>query len=614
VSAPGDLRWWRLTGADRADAIVAASRKVKADQEYRQQEDLLHASLYGDLQVLGFGAYSYARRPETRGGQLSLNIVRNVISACVSRVAAKAKPKPTFVLKGGDWALRRRSRKLEKAVDGIFYTTGFYEIAKLAFRDACIFGTGSIEWGVDYDAGQVFCQRKLAGEALVDDFEALYGASGVKTFYLERYWDKAVLAEIYPEHADAIWAAKSEDDGDAVGFDPSCEQVLVRTAVRLPAFKGAKPGAWARVIPGAELDSGEQRRDRPPLASYRWDHAIAGWHGTGLAHELCGLQLEINDILDEIQDAQHGIKGKWFVEQASQVNDEHLNDEADAIVLYRGTVPVYVSPQAIPADVYNHLWQLYSKAYEIAGISQLAATSQKPGGLNSGAALRAYRDFQSERFLDKFQGWDEFILENARLALDAMRDLAEYTGGAITVGIRRGREVEEVRWDELDIDEAAYELQMTPTSMVPSTVAGKLAFVEQMAQIGVVDPEELLELLEMPDTERFTKRRLATRQLVEDMLEEMIETGIYQSPEPMMFWPTAIKVAVESYLEYRRDKAPPELLDLVSRWIVQARLMQKKQQAEEAPPPPPPQKGPPVGGPGPGAPPPGMAPPPPMAA
>lgn len=591
MSEPSDLRWWKLKGDERANAICAAVKRIKADQEYRRQDDLLHASLYGDTQVLGFGAYNYAKRPTNRGGQLSLNIVRNMISACVSRVAAKAKPKPSFQVKGGDWALRRRARKLEKAVDGIFYATGFYAIAKTCFRDALIFGPGTIEWGVDYEAKRVFCQRKLSGEVVVDDLEALYGGRDVKTYYSERYWDKAVLAEIYPQHTNAIWRAKAEDDdgGEAVGFDPTCDQVIVRTAFRLPAFKGSKvPGVWSKVIPGTELASGDYTRDRPPLATYRWDEGIAGWHGNGLAHELAGLQLEINDILDEIQDAQHGIKGKWFVEQSSQVNEEHIDDNADGIVMYRGTVPVYVSPQAIPADVYNHLWQLYAKAYEIAGISQLAASSQKPGGLNSGAALRAFRDSQSERFLDRFQDWDEFILENARLALDAMRDLAEATDGAVTVSVRRGTVIEELRWDELDIDEDAYELQMMPTSMLPTTVAGKLAFVEQMAQIGVVDPEELLELLELPDTERFTKRRLATRQLVEDMLEDMVETGVYQAPEPHMFFPTALKVAVESYLEYRRDKCPPELLDLVSRFIVHVRLLQKKQQAEDAPPPPPP--------------------------
>jgi hypothetical protein len=77
----------------------------------------------------------------------------------------------------------------------------------------------------------------------------------------------------------------------------------------------------------------------------------------------------------------------------------------------------------------------------------------------------------------------------------------------------------------------------------------------------------------------------------------------------------AIRVAVETYLTLRRDKAPEELLDLVALWTVLARMQLKKEAAEDAPPPPP---GPP--GPGappmlpPGAPPPGAMPPPPPGA
>lgn len=605
-----DLRFWKKpTDEAIVETVVANVRRIRSDQEQREKDNLLYASLYGDVQMLGFGAYTYSRPSSKPQDQLSLNVVRNMTGAVVSRVAAKAKPKPMFLTKGGDWELSRKARRLEKAVDGTFYKVGFYEEAKLVFRDAVIFGTGVLKWGVDYDAGQVFAERVLPGELLVDDASSLYGGKAAKTYYHLRYYDPAVLAEIYPEHEEAIMAlaAKSSEGEAIVGYSGTTEQILVVEAWRCPAFAGAQDGMWVRCIEGTLLEKAPYKRTYPPFSVYRWDASLAGFFGTGLAHELCGIQLSINDHLDEIEDLLRAIKGKWFVEELSRVNPNKLNDEGDGIVFYRGTAPVYVAPNVIPGEVYNHLWNLVQKAYEVAGISQLAATSQKPSGLNSGVGLRAYRDQQSERFLDKYQAWDEFVLQSARLSLDAMRDLAEWTKEPLVISARRGHVLEQIDFKDNDLEERAYELQIMPTSMLPTTPSGRLAFVEDMGRMGVAEPDELLELIEMPDTDRFVKRRLATRQLVEDIMEAIVETGEYDPPEPFMHWPTALRVAVESYLEYRRDKCPPAKLELVSRWIVQARLMQKRAAAEEAPPPAPP--GPP-GPPGPPMPPPGMGPPP----
>lgn len=589
-----DLRWWRKDGDDIAETVFSNARRIRAEQDYRRSEDLIHASLYGDVRMLGFAPSSYTGvSGETRGTQLSLNVVRNMIGACVSRVACKAKPKPSFVTSGADWGLSRKAKKLERVTDGGFYKTKFYPKSNLVFRDGCIFGTGNIIWEPHYEAKRVTCKRLLPGEWLVADYEGLYGDEGVRTGYRSRWYDKIVLAEIYPEAEKEIMGAKqTEEDEAELGFDRLSDQILVREAWRLPSWPGAKDGMWARCIPGKLLAQKVHKRDRFPVVTWRWDDAIAGFYGNGLAHELLGIQLEINDILDELQDVMHGIKGKWFIEEFSRVDENDLNDEADAIVVYRGTVPVYVTPQLVSPEVYQHLWALVQRAYEITGISQLAATSQKPAGLNSGEAQRVYRDNQNERFLSKFESWDQFILGNAEAQLDALRDLAEVTKEPLIISAPRGQTREEIDFRKVDLEERVYEIQMMATSMLPTTPSGKIAFAEDMGRLGVLDPEELLEIISMPDTERFMQRRLATRTLVEDMLENMIETGEFEPPEPFMFWPTAMKVAVESYLTFRSQKCPPEKLDLVARWIVLARLMMKKQEAEDAPPPPPPGLGP----------------------
>ncbi len=582
-----DTRFWKAEGDAIAEIVNSNARRIRSKQDYRRQDYLTYASLYGDTQLLGFSPSNYAQPQETKASPLSLNVVKNMVGACSSRIGAKAKSKPSFVTKGASWELSRKAKRLDKAVAGTFYGTLFDPKSMLAFRDGAIFGTCHIFWGVHYEAEQVYCRRLLPGEWLIEDQEGLYGDDGVRTAYYSHWYDRIVLAEIYPEFEDAIMNAESsEEDEPEYGYDATCDKVLVREAWRLPSWKGAKDGMWARVINGKLLAEKPYKRDRFPTTTWRWDDALAGVYGTGLAHELMGVQLEINDLLDEIQEVQHGIKGKWFVDELSRVNTNELNDEGLGIVLYRNNAPVYVSPQAVGADVYNHLWQLYGKAYEIAGISQMAATSAKPAGLNSGEAQRQFRDNQSERFLSKFESWDQFVLANARCAHDALRDLAEdlrAKGKPLQISAKIGRRLSDIDFLENDLEDHVYELEITPTSMIPTTPTGKIALAEDFARIGFLDPEELLEIIEMPDTERLTQRKLATRKLVEEMIEEMIETGEFEPPEPFMHWPVAIKVAVESYLVNRRDKAPEEVLDLISRWIVLARMQMKKEAAESGP-------------------------------
>lgn len=605
---PEDCRFWTKEGDDIARSIFDNARRLRTQQNYRRQEDLFHASLYGDTEMFGFGPGSHCMPVESPGGQLSLNVVHNMIGACVSRIACKAKPKPDFITKGADWTLSRRAMRLEKAVDGTFNQTKFYPKSNMAFRDGAIFGSGHIRWGAFPEAKRVYCHRMLPGELLISDQEGLYGDEAVRSAYFGRYYDKVVLAELFPEEEDAIMNCKvAEEDEHEFGYDKTSEQILVREAWRLPSWPGAKDGMWARCINGTLLGEAiAYKRDRLPIASWRWDEGITGIFGRGLAFELRGIQLEINDILDELSDLLHTVKGKWLLEEMARVNPEDLTDEGDAIVMYRNTQPVYITPSVAPPELYSHLWNLVQKAYEVSGISQLAATSQKPGGINSGAGLRAYRDQQSERFLDKFESWDQFILRNTELAVDAMRDLVEMTGEDLVLSGNRGEDLKSS--DFLLAEAHIYEVQIAPTSMIPSTPAGKVEFAEDMANMGIADPEELLELISMPDTDRFVERRLATRKLVEEMLEEMIDSTEFEPPEPFMFWPTAIKVAVETYLVQRRRKAPPEVLDLISRWIVLANMQRQKEATQNAPPPPPPgPPGPPMLPPG-GAPP--MAPPP----
>ena len=582
-----DVRWYRQDSEQGAQTLVQYARKLREDQERRHQDRLLYAALYGWREVLqGFaGAHSDMLVSSQQTQRLSLNIVRTMVDASTARIAALASPKPTFRTAGADYAKRTRAEQMDKAIQGVFYAEKHRAKSLRSFKSALVFGDAWLWHEPDFVWGKPRIVRTLPGEVFVDEGECLTGEP--RRIYRRRYYDRMVLAERFPSARAHILACKTVDeDSREWGYDPTTDQVLVTEAWSLPSGPNAKDGKYLAAIDGTWLQAERYDRERFPGARYAWDEPEVGFYGQGLAEELAGIQLEINDLLDQVNDAHQSVAGKWLVEKNSGVNHSHINDERDGILAYRGTAPVYITPNAVPPQMYEYLWQLVSRAYEITGISQLAATSMKPAGLNSGAAIRAYEDNQSARFKHKLQAFEDFVCDSARLTVDSVQDLAETSD--VRIRVLSDGELELVDWKNVALDAEAYELQVNATSSLPTTTAGQLALVQDLSVIpGLMQPDELLELMSgVPDVQSFTKRRNATRRLTEKMLALIVSTDgeSFEPPEPEMDLTLALRVAGEAYLEYRHAHASPQALDALQRWL----RLAKELRAAAAPPPAPP--------------------------
>ena len=313
-----------------------------------------------------------------------------------------------------------------------------------------------------------------------------------------------------------------------------------------------------------------------PFVFLRWSSDISGFFGVGLAEELEGIQREINELLREIQKGHALIKGFWAVVQGSTLTAQ-INNDLGAIVKYTGNPPQYYTPQIIAPEVYAHLWQLYAKSFEIAGISQLNATGQKPAGLDSGAAQRAYQDIQTERFLEIGQAYEEFVIEAARQVVRCAKKI----GGGYRVRAVDKNSVEFIKWSDVDIDEDSYVIRVYPTSLLPSTPAGKLAWAEDMMKAGIIPPDDVLDIVDFPDTESYAKRKNAARTLVERNIASMLKTGEAVSPEPFDPHELALRLVNEAYHEARLDGVPEEKLQLLRDYMTVTKTMMP------APPPPP---------------------------
>jgi hypothetical protein len=567
-------QWWTEPEGEKHEAVTRTVRLIRQNQEYRKVQDLIHASLYGNIPITGFGYSAYSRPMPTGRSRLSLNVVRNMIGAVTSKIASKSKPKPSFVTEGGDYELRDRAEKLEKFVAGVFYESGFYANLPRIFRDCCVFGTGFVK--VFSRDGEVKIDRVLPWEIVVDDGEAMYG--NPPSIYQRKYWDRLQLIATAKndwgaseETLQRLRVAKRDDEDNEIGYQTTADQLLMTEAWHPRSGKGAEDGRHAGCVEGVDLFDDEWTEPTSPLCSIQWSPPLIGFFGTGLAEELTGIQHEINTLLLEIQRGHHLIKGHYLVENGSKVVSAHLNNDLAAIVRYTGTPPQYQTPSAIASDVYKHLWDLYARAYEITGISQMAAQSQKPPGLDAAVAIESFNDIQTERFLEIGQALEEFVLDVARQVVICARAVAK--GGGYKVKARSKNTMETIDWRDVDLDDDKYVLKVYPTSMLPSTPAGKRQWVANQFKLGVIPPEDILEAVDMPDTEAITKRLSARRRLIERRVAMMFKEGRYITPEPFDDHKLAMRIVNEMYAEAQNDARPEAQLELLRKYLKDTRSM-----------------------------------------
>jgi hypothetical protein len=575
VNNPADAQWWLEPEGEKHERMLAVVRSIRMNQEYRKLTDLLHESLYGNTPSSNYGRGASRRFSAT--SRLSLNVVRNMVGAVTSKIASKNKPKPTFLTEEGNYEQRLQAENLEKFVGGVFYEAGVYNVLASCFRDMCVYGTGCLK--AYEENGKASVERVRQRELVVDDME---GADmKPRNLYQRKYSDRLVALKLWGQ-GDAVREQKIKDcprDADDIeaGYQTTADQILITEGWHLGEDDDTK-GRHSIVIEGLTLL--DEEWDGPfPFAFMRWTEDTDGFFGVGLAEELRGIQAEINKLLQQIQKGHHLITGHWSVQQGTTLTTQ-INNDLGAIVKHTGQQPTYYTPGVISPEVYNHLWELYAKAFEIAGVSQLSATSQKPAGVDSGVAMRTYNDIQTERFLEVGQAYEEFVVEAARQVIRC----AKRIGGSYKVRAVDKSSISFIKWSEIKLDEDAYVIRVYPTSLLPTTPAGKLQWAQDMITAGVIPPEDVLEIVDFPDTEAYAKRKNAARRIIERNIGHMLKTGEPVSPEPADNHPLALKLVNEAYAEARLDKVPEAKLQLLRDYMAVTQSFLPK----PAPPAPPP--------------------------
>ena len=570
--------YWYKQKKDVHAHVFSFVKKLDQEQSYRQSDNLKNMRLYGNYEFSAAPGFSKAEPASSTLNRVTLNVVQSMVDTVVSKIG-KNKPRPYFLTDDGDFTLKRRAEKLTKFVEGQFYSCNFYDIAQIAFKDACIFGTGAIKLYIEDN--KIKAERTFIDELIIDDTEAYYGQP--RQMHQKKWIHKDVLKAAFPKFKGAIDAAAS-DSGRVEEFkDRNGDMLLVVESWRLPSGKNTDDGKHTICIANETLIEEKYTKDYFPFVFFRWNTKPLGFFGQGISEQLTGLQLEINKILKTIQISMHLVSvPKIFVEASSKIVTAHLNNKIGGIIKYAGTPPTEGKLGSIPAELFAHLDRLYSRAYEIVGISQLAAQAQKPAGLNSGKAMRTFNDLESERFMEVSQRREQVFLDAAKIMIDYAKDIALATDN-YEVKVAGSGFLKTINWNDVQMEDDQYMMQVFPASALSQTPASRLQEVQELLQAGFISKEDGMKLLDFPDLKSFYNMNNSGVEDIERQIEMMVEKGEYQTPEPFQNLQYGIQKMQQAYLMYRSQNAPEETLELLRQWMSDANnLIQKAQQEAQA--------------------------------
>lgn len=565
------IEWWTTDPKLMYQDVNQVVENIQKNQNYRHLNNIKFARLYQNMEVLGFYGSLYSRTANTtfNSNRLTLNVVKSVIDTAAAKIS-KNKPKPMFLTDGGNWKQQRKAKQLNKYIEGLFYEIEIYKESQKAFIDACVMGTGALKFFIQ--DGKLKCERVLIDEIIVDDAEGMYGSP--QTMYQVKYVSRSILKETFPEFEKQIDQANSGIPSDAYNTS-SADLIKVTEAWRLNE-------KHAITISNCTLFS-EEWGQYFAIDFFRWCPRIVGFYGTGIAEEILGIQLEINKTLRNIQRAiELNAVPRWMIENSSNVNTAHIQNEIASIIKYTTTKPeTFVAPAMSP-EVYNYLENMFHKAFEITGVSQLSAMAKKPSGLDAAVAIREYNDIESERFVLQGQRWEEFFLSGAKTCINMNRDLVK-DNPKLSVKAKNKNAIEHIKWSEVDLEDDAYIMQAWPVSLLPSTPAGKLEKVTELSQAGYIDQDQARSLLDFPDVEGYMKVANAPTEDINMIINLMIEDGIYTTPEPYMPLEQAIKTTQNNYLYGKTQNVPEERLELLRQFIDECQTLLGTDQPVAAP-------------------------------
>lgn len=572
----GRKKYWlsphELAGKD----LVGTARAVRDEQQGYQAACERHYRMYRSMGLLGalpnaIIAPVLGKLSSAFGIPASLNVVRPLVNTVTSMVTLN-RPKGVWDTEGANRKTREEAKMLERVQDGLMWDLDGYQRTEEWAHSSSLFGTGFVK--VFNRSGEPAVEPVFTPEISVDSLEGIYRSP--RNMYREMYIDRDVLGELFPKEKDRIRDLATASDGEASWWVPNSgtrsNMIRVYEGTHLRSSPTAKDGCVVLAAGDITLERTEYNYDWHMYLDLRWALVPHMFPGMGIAEELVGVQIEINRLIRQIQAAIRFSNPMVLTDRNSAVSFGSLDgSQGMPQVSYVNSPPSVHVNQTVHPELFTFLNLLYQKASETVGMNQLASQGQAPKRFSSGRAQSINMDIQNSRYAWFLRNYERGVV---RLQQQLLR-IARETNYRAKVYDRRKLDL--LDWKDINFDETKFIRRPWAGSLLGSSPQEKRDAIDWYRANGLVtEREQLLELADTPDLDKFTRRQLAGSRYIEDELQKMLDGGPYRAPPSEINLQKSITVAQEMLLEAYADQVPTENRVKVQKWIRHAQRMEEQ--------------------------------------
>jgi hypothetical protein len=475
---------------------------------------------------------------ENAYSRVPVNLSKIMVDSVHARIT-RQNPRPVFVTKGGNWTLHKKARQMQKWVEYCEHYTNLRAIKKAACLDSIIYGTGFVKTAAHPVVDTVENDRVHPSDIFIDQVEA---ASNSKPshVYQRCFVNRTKLAKLFPEYREKIRSA-GRISGDNFVWQKARRtiknMVEVVEAWRLPSYDGADDGAHAIAIDGAVLVLDEWESEVFPFSVMHWktDPTISFW-GVSLIEELLGIHYDFNHTIKKVEECIDNMPTPYIlVPEGGNVSVGKLGNVNGIIINYADRKPEFQLPPAVPPDVAAYAQSIWDKGLQVSRLVGMTSPESMGGQFQTGAAVRDFNDIQSTELSTQHESFEAFNVHLYEQQVRAGRAIYDRNPGFKVVARKDRYTIEDVEWEKIDDPRKdSFIIQVFPASMLSQTPSGRKEDVLDYFNAGWLDVGEAMDLLDMPDMDKFRNLRNAPRQNAERILEDILDEGKYEAPEPTL--------------------------------------------------------------------------------
>lgn len=582
--------FWYEQDVNRAHTDVYANyrelcRKGREDLFRKYSAYYLNRNIRG----VGWDAFSAAA---TAGSSSSVDMYFQEYESCstpliktlideLSSKIGKKQPSPFISTQAGDTKTQRKAERLTQWLLMQYYKLDIPAQARLAFRDACVYGTGIIKTYIKED--NICVERVYPGEIFVDEFDGLYGEPS--EIFQRKYISKRHLKKMYPEKKSVIESTylTTDEYSSYTSEYTTTDHIEVIEAWKLPSKKGAGDGRHIISISEGTLVDEVYELDFLPFSVIRWNHDLRGWYGVGLTEELLKTHININITDAKIQKAMELTASPMvFVLKGSGINAQEFTNIPGSVIESNQQYPQVVTPSPFPQEYIQYKEMCKQEGREIAGLSSSLGQNMSANRAETGLAFANFHAIETERFSTVAADYEMFFKHISKKLVACGKQISELYPDYSVVLESSKYTVESVPWGdiELNLDDESYVLKIFPASEFSTLPTARIAEVTNLMNSGLASRDMALEVLNLPDLDRQMDLELAPVRYLQFITDEMLNDGKYRPPTPFMDLQKAKQICLQKINQAYLTKVPQNRISVLERFMSQVQAMINKAQQE----------------------------------